>query len=105
MLSTVSGIQERHNIHELLFMEEVTGLNDLESKVTRCPDVSKWRGHVGSEFKRTNVQAASWGPGSRATGVLELGAGYRGPRALGVAAAAVAATTAGGGEVLSLVGR
>lgn len=60
---------------------------------------------MGSEFKRTNVQAASWGPGSQATGVLELGAGYGGPRALGVAAAAVAATTAGGGEVLSLVGR
>lgn len=53
---------------------------------------------MGSEFKRTNVQAASGGPGSRASGVLELGAGCRGPRTLGVATAAVAATTAGGGR-------
>jgi len=53
---------------------------------------------VSSEFKRINVQAASGGPGSRASGVLELGAGCGGPRALGVATAAVAAATAGGGR-------
>lgn len=37
MLSAVSGIQERHNIHELLFMEEVTGrmILSLRSHVAR----------------------------------------------------------------------
>ena len=53
---------------------------------------------MSSEFKRIIVQAASGGPGSWASGVLELGAGCGGPRALGIATAAVAAATAGGGR-------
>ena len=96
MLSTVYGTQERHNVHELLFAEEVTGRRILSPRTHVA-----WlclSGHVSSEFKRINVQAASGGPGSRASGVLELGAGCGGPRALGVATAAVAAATAGGGR-------
>ena len=59
--------------------------------------MSEWRGHGSSEFKRINVQAASGGldPGPLGSGA---GGRVRGPRALGVVTAPVAAATAGGGR-------
>lgn len=34
--------------------------HDLGLKETYCPGVSKQKGHVSFEFKRINLQAASW---------------------------------------------
>lgn len=74
----VPGTQEKYNFPKLSFVRGVTGKNDLGLKGGCCHDVSELRGHIGFEFKRLNLQAASWGPGSRVSGFLELGEGVGG---------------------------
>lgn len=66
------------------------GPSHLGLKGESCLDVSELRGHVGFEFKRINLQAASWVPGCRVFGFPELGKGWEDPRTLGAASAAAA---------------
>lgn len=42
------------------FVAGSKGKHDLGLKETYCPGVSKQKGHVSFEFKRINLQAASW---------------------------------------------
>lgn len=86
----VPGAQEKYNIPKLSFVRGVTGKNDLGLKGECCPDVPELRGHVSFEFKRIDLQAGSWGPGSQVSGFLELGKGWEDPRVLGAASAAAA---------------
>lgn len=73
MFPPVPGTQKKYHIYKLSFVKGGTLETDLELKGECCPDVSEQRGCVGFEFKRINLQAISWGPGSLVSGLPELG--------------------------------
>lgn len=59
MFPTVPGTQKKYHLCKLSLVKGGTGDIDLRLKAKCCPDVSEPRGHLGFEFKRTNLQATS----------------------------------------------
>lgn len=98
MLPMAPGTQEEDNIPTLPFVRGVTGKNNLGLKGGCCPDVSELRAHECFEFKRINLQAASWGPGAQVSGFLELGEGVGGSQG---AWCSLSCSSRRGGSVLS----